>query len=129
MVTAKEARVRVKRAYDAPEADDGYRVLVDRLWPRGVAKEALRLDAWLKEIAPSPDLRKWFGHEPERWERFRQLYRQELETPAQRRLLGELAERAKRDGLTLVYGARDRDHNGALVLREIIMESLAGKAA
>ncbi|HEX9015957.1 MAG TPA: DUF488 domain-containing protein [Chloroflexota bacterium] len=129
MAATRKASVRVKRAYDAPESGDGYRVLVDRLWPRGVTKEALRLDGWMKEIAPTPDLRKWFGHDPERWEEFQRRYRRELSEPAQRRLLAELAERARSGMLTLVYGARDREHNGALVLRETIVEMAESRAA
>lgn len=129
MAATRKASVRVKRAYDAPEPGDGYRVLVDRLWPRGVTKEALRLDGWMKEIAPTPDLRKWFGHDPERWEEFRRRYGRELSEPAQRRLLAELAERARSGMLTLVYGARDREHNGALVLRETIVEMAESRAA
>ncbi len=113
-----DGRVRIKRAYEAPEPGDGYRVLVDRLWPRGVTKEELRLDAWEKEIAPSPELRKWFGHDPDRWEEFRRRYREELASPERRELLSDLARRARLGPVTLVYGARDEEHNGAVVLRE-----------
>src|SRR5665213_1165339 len=86
--------VRIKRAYEAADDDDGYRVLVDRLWPRGVSKEKARLDTWMKEIAPSTELRRWFGHDPERWDEFQHRYRAELAEPERRRLVDELAERA-----------------------------------
>ncbi len=117
--------IRIKRAYEEPEADDGYRVLVDRLWPRGVKKEHLRLDAWLKELAPSPELRKWFGHDPARWEEFQRRYRAEFSAPEAQTLLTELAERAGLGPITLVYGARDEQHNGAVVLRELLEERLS----
>jgi uncharacterized protein YeaO (DUF488 family) len=116
--------VRIKRAYERPSADDGYRVLVDRLWPRGVKKEALRLDLWAKELAPSPQLRVWFGHDPARFRTFARRYRLELGRAAARSLLSELRRRAARGTVTLVYGARDVEHNGAVVLQEL----LAGRA-
>ncbi len=119
--------IQIKRAYDEVGPDDGYRVLVDRLWPRGVKKEELRLDLWLKEIAPSPELRTWFGHDPARWEEFRRMYRQELRAPVRRHLIRDLAEWARRGPLTLVYGARDEEHNGAVVLKEMLDELVAGK--
>src|SRR5512143_2819290 len=99
--------VRIKRAYEEPERGDGYRVLVDRLWPRGVKKEALRLDLWAKELAPTPDLRRWFGHEPERFREFVARYHAELRAGPAQRLLAELARRAAQGTVTLVYGARD----------------------
>ena len=110
--------IKIKRAYDPPAASDGARVLVDRLWPRGVKKEKLRLDEWMKEIAPSPELRTWFGHKPERFAEFRKLYRAELrEHPDEVRKLRALARRGT---LTLVYGARDEVHNGAVVVKEVV---------
>lgn len=112
--------VRIKRAYEEPEHQDGYRVLVDRLWPRGVTKEALRLDAWAKELAPSPDLRRWFGHDPRRFAEFTRRYRAELRGAAARALLADLARRAVAGTVTLVFGARDEEHNGAVVLRDLI---------
>lgn len=124
--------IRIKRAYREPEPDDGYRVLIDRLWPRGVKKEQLKLDAWLKELAPSSELRKWFGHEPARWEEFQRRYRSELSSPEAQTLLTELAERADLGPLTLVYGAKDEEHNDAVVLRELLEERLGrahGRAA
>ncbi len=110
--------VRTKRAYDPFEPGDGYRVLVDRLWPRGVAKEEARLDEWARELAPSPELRRWFGHEPERFEEFRRRYQAELEVRGDE--LAALRRRARGGTVTLVYGARDREHNGAVVLAELL---------
>ena len=115
-----ERHVSLKRAYEAPEPGDGYRVLIDRLWPRGVSKEALALDAWLKDLAPSDELRRWFGHDPERWEEFRKLYRAELHDAGKRILLSDLAARIEKGPVTLVYGAKDEEHNDAVVLREIL---------
>jgi uncharacterized protein YeaO (DUF488 family) len=115
-------RVRIKRAYQEPDKGDGYRVLVDRLWPRGVNRERLNLDEWTKEIAPSPDLRKWFGHDPARWEEFRERYREELSSPDRRSILVTLADRSRWAPVTLVYGARDEEHNGALVVKEVLDE-------
>lgn len=112
--------VRLKRAYDAAAPGDGFRVLVDRLWPRGVRKEALPLDLWAKDLAPSPGLRTWFGHEPERFPEFARRYLAELEAPAARALLEELARRARAGTVTLVYAARDDEHNGAVVLRDAL---------
>jgi uncharacterized protein YeaO (DUF488 family) len=110
--------VRLKRAYDEPADDDGYRVLIDRLWPRGVARERARLDEWARELAPSTELRRWFGHEPERFAEFRRRYAAELE--AQSKKLEELRSRARRGTLTLVYAARDTEHNDAVVLADIL---------
>lgn len=115
--------VRIKRIYDAPSDDDGYRVLVDRIWPRGVSKQAARLDRWLKAVAPSTELRRWFGHDPSRWDEFRKRYRGELgETPA---LVQELVDKAGSSSVTLLFSARDRQHNQAVVLREWIEERLS----
>jgi uncharacterized protein YeaO (DUF488 family) len=110
--------VRLKRAYEEPEATDGYRVLIDRLWPRGVSKEDAHLDEWARELAPSADLRKWFGHDPERFDEFRRRYAGEL--AAQEVKLAELRGRAREGTLTLVYGARDTEHNDAVVLAELL---------
>jgi len=111
--------VRIKRAYEAPSPQDGTRVLVDRLWPRGVKKADADIAQWMKEIAPSNELRKWFGHEPQRWEEFRRRYKAEL--AAKRELVGELRELAGRGPLTLVYSAHDEAHNQAVVLREALL--------
>jgi uncharacterized protein YeaO (DUF488 family) len=97
--------------------EDGYRVLVDRLWPRGLKKEALPLDAWLRDISPSPALRKWFGHAPERWEGFVQRYRAELAHPPAKELFEQLLERARRGTVTLVFSTKDEERNSAVVLK------------
>lgn len=112
-------RVRLKRAYDPPSSGDGIRVLVDRLWPRGVAKADAAIDEWLKEIAPSTELRQWFGHDPEKWEEFRRRYRAEL-TPRGAEL-NRLRNLAHKGVLTLVYAAHDEEHNDAVVLREVLL--------
>lgn len=116
--------VRIKRAYEAPSARDGYRVLIDRLWPRGRRKEDLRLDAWLKDLAPSRELRTWFDHDPERWREFRARYRRELRGETAQELLRDLARRARRGTVTLVFAAKDVEHNDAVVLREIVERML-----
>lgn len=110
--------VRLKRAYEPPDADDGYRILIDRLWPRGVSKEEVRLDEWARELGPSTELRKWFGHQPVRFDEFRRRYAAEL--AAQDEKLRELRRRAREGTLTLVYGARDTEHNDAVVLAEVL---------
>lgn len=112
--------VQLQRAYDPPAGRGGKRVLVDRLWPRGIKKEDLHLDLWLKDVAPSTELRKWFGHDPKRWEEFRSRYRAELREPAKKAQLDELRALAKRGPVTLLYGARDTEHNEAVVLRELL---------
>lgn len=113
--------IQLKRAYDAPEEDDGCRLLVDRLWPRGVRKEDLQIDAWLKEIAPSDKLRKWFGHDPEKFERFAHRYRQELATKEE--ALQEVwSYLNKYKTITFVFAAKDRQHNNAAVLKEYLAE-------
>jgi uncharacterized protein YeaO (DUF488 family) len=110
--------VRLTRAYEQPASSDGYRVLVDRLWPRGVSREEARLDEWAKELAPSAALRRWFAHDPERFGEFRRRYTAEL--AAHEEKLGELRRRARNGTLTLVYGARDEEHNDAVVLAELL---------
>jgi len=110
--------VRLKRAYEPAASSDGYRVLVDRLWPRGVRREEARLDEWAKELAPSAALRRWFAHDPERFGEFRRRYTAEL--AAHEEKLGELRRRARNGTLTLVYGARDEEHNDAVVLAELL---------
>ena len=111
--------IAVKRVYDLVSADDGYRVLVDRLWPRGLSHAMARLDLWLRDIAPSTQLRVWFGHDPERWPEFRSRYRRELERKAE--LLDRLlALQQQHERLTLLFGARDRAHNEAEVLASVL---------
>lgn len=110
--------IRLKRAYEPPSPEDGTRVLVDRLWPRGVRKAEAVIDCWLKEIAPSSELRRWFGHDPSRWEEFRRRYRAELSSRPE--LLNRLRALAEQGTLTLVYAARDEDHNQAVALRGML---------
>ena len=116
--------VATKRAYDAPSAADGYRVLVDGLWPRGIKKEKLKLAEWMRPIAPSTDLRKWYGHQPERWDEFRRRYRKELQDPVKKVLLEQLIERAHTEKVTLVFAAHEAEHSNAGALAEIIHEKL-----
>jgi uncharacterized protein YeaO (DUF488 family) len=108
----------LKRAYYPPKPEDGYRVLVDRLWPRGMTKEKLRLDAWMKDIAPSDGLRRWVHHDPSKWDDFRQRYFDELRVRPE--LVEELREKARDGRVTLVFGARDEMHNNAAVLKEYL---------
>ena len=110
-----DLKLRVKRVYDSPASRDGTRVLVDRLWPRGLRKQSARLDEWLKEIAPSDALRRWFGHEPSRWEDFKQRYFAELD--AKPDAWGDVLGRARNGPVTLLYAARDPDHNNAVALK------------
>jgi uncharacterized protein YeaO (DUF488 family) len=111
--------VRLKRAYEPASAGDGQRILVDRLWPRGVRKSALKIDAWMKEVAPSDELRAWFGHEPDRWSAFQRRYRRELSDHAE--LVTDLRRRARHGPVTLIYSAKDEQHNDAVVLRKAIL--------
>jgi uncharacterized protein YeaO (DUF488 family) len=119
MVNRKQHALRIKRIYEAPAADDGTRILVDRLWPRGVRKENAALDAWIKNAAPSPDLRKWFNHDPERFEEFASRYRAELKHNA---ALDEIRALLKENTVTLLYAAHDPDCNHALVLADYLRE-------
>jgi uncharacterized protein YeaO (DUF488 family) len=114
--------IRLKRAYDPPAKEDGYRVLVDRVWPRGVTKERLRIDVWLKDLAPSTELRTWFGHDPTRWDAFRQRYAGELRGQAE--ALEHLVGPAKQGTVTLVYAAKDPDHNNAVALKLYLEQNL-----
>lgn len=108
----------LKRAYAPPEPDDGFRILVDRLWPRGVSKSAAHVDLWFKDIAPSPELRKWFGHDPSRWITFRERYFEELQ--ANPEAVEQLAAHARQGVVTLVYGAKDKEHSHALALKQYL---------
>jgi uncharacterized protein YeaO (DUF488 family) len=119
----------MRRAYEPAAPGDGYRVLIDRLWPRGVKKEVLALDLWAKELAPSADLRRWFGHDPRRWNGFVERYQQELRAPAARKRLADLATRAAEGAVTIVYGARDEQHNDAIVVRDEIARRLRARAS
>jgi len=110
--------IRIKRSYDPPKRGDGQRFLVERLWPRGMRKESLQMDAWLKDVAPSTQLRQWFGHTPERWEEFRRRYRQELTANAE--AWKPLLAASKKGNVTLLYSAHDTEHNGAIVLQDFL---------
>lgn len=110
--------IHLKRAYSPPSPADGIRVLVDRLWPRGLRKSDAAIDRWLKDVAPSTELRRWFGHDPSRWDEFRRRYRAELSREA--KLVNELRTMARKGPLTLVYAARDELHNEAVVLRDVL---------
>jgi uncharacterized protein YeaO (DUF488 family) len=116
--STKRIDVRLKRAYEPAAASDGYRVLIDRLWPRGITRDAARLDEWARELAPSGELRRWFGHDPKRFAEFRRRYTAEL--GGQEEKLRELRRRARGGPLTLVYGAHDTEHNDAVVLAQIL---------
>jgi uncharacterized protein YeaO (DUF488 family) len=111
--------VNVKRIYDPPAPGDGFRVLVDRLWPRGLSKDAAAFDEWMKDIAPSAELRRWFGHDPTRWDEFQRRYAEELNEHQE--LTDDLRKRAKCGPITLVYSARDETHNNAVALRDLIL--------
>jgi uncharacterized protein YeaO (DUF488 family) len=117
----------LKRAYAPAGGRDGYRVLIERLWPRGVRKTDLELDAWIKDVAPSHELRRWFGHDPARFGEFADRYRRELRKHPAAQALAELVHRASTQTVTLVYGARDETHNSAVVLRGEIERALAGQ--
>jgi uncharacterized protein YeaO (DUF488 family) len=116
---SRRPQVKLKRAYVPASPDDGMRILVDRLWPRGVRKADAAIDRWLKEIAPSIALRRWFGHDPARWNEFVRRYKAEL--AEHRDLLGELRDIARRNAVTLVFAARDEEHNEAVVLRDLLL--------
>ncbi len=108
-----------KRAYDPASPEDGARYLVERLWPRGLKKESLKIDGWLKDVAPSTELRKWFGHDPEKWDEFRQRYFQELRHHPEE--IARLRESSKNSKVTLVYSARDTEHNNAVALKDFLL--------
>jgi uncharacterized protein YeaO (DUF488 family) len=112
--------IRVKRVYDTPSEDDGERFLVERLWPRGLTREAAALSGWLKDLAPTPALRRWFGHDVERWNEFQQRYAAELQAADKQTLLRQLAAAAQQETVTLVFAARDTQHNSAVVLKQIL---------
>ncbi|MHB1034986.1 MAG: DUF488 domain-containing protein [Pirellulales bacterium] len=110
--------IQVKRVYEKPARTDGVRILVDRLWPRGLTKERAAVKLWLKDVAPSTELRQWFGHDPAKWKQFQVRYRKELDK--KKDALDLLKQKSKENTLTLVYGARDEEHNEALVLKTIL---------
>ena len=111
----------IKRIYEKPSDADGFRILVDRLWPRGMSKKDAKVDLWLKEIAPGDDLRKWFSHDPEKWDEFRRRYFKELDAlTGKEGLLGVIAEHARKGIVTLLFAAKDEDHNNAVALMEYL---------
>lgn len=118
-------QVNIKRVYDPPAAEDGQRVLVDRLWPRGLSRDEAQLDAWLREVAPGDELRRWYGHDPARWEEFAARYRAELTDAAHQSALAQLREMARQGPLTLLYAAKDGEHSNAAVLRQVLEEGHA----
>lgn len=110
--------INIKRVYDAPAADDGFRILIDRLWPRGLAKKDAQVDLWLKAVAPSSDLRKWFGHDPDKWTEFKKRYRAELAENTD--AVDEIQARMKHGKICLLYAAKDTEHNNAVALQEYL---------
>jgi len=110
--------IKLKRVYEPVEEEDGVRILVERLWPRGMKKEDANITLWLKDIAPSPELRKWYGHDPDKWPEFKKRYRQELKE--NKEIVSELREKAKEHVITFVYAAKDEERNSALVLKEFL---------
>lgn len=119
-MTKRKPKIEIARAYDPPASNGSYRVLVDRLWPRGVKKEDLEIDTWVKEVAPSTELRRWFNHDPERWNEFRKRYFKELQD--NQAAVSELLEAAGDAPVLLLYGAKDQEHNQAVALKEWIEE-------
>ena len=121
------ANIQLKRVYEPSSKEDGVRILVDRLWPRGLTKKKAAVDLWLKDIAPTTELRKWFGHDPARWKEFQVRYRKELR--ADKEAVDLLKQKSKEGTVTLVYGAKDQEHNEALVLQKMLDRGHKGKAA
>lgn len=115
---------KIKRAYEPVSKSDGYRILIDRLWPRGIKKEKLSLHEWAKELAPSAELRKFFGHDPAKWKEFRFRYQSELRAPDARKKIELLTKKARRSTVTLVYSASDEEHNDAVVLLDVLKRAL-----
>ena len=111
-------QAQIKRVYEEPSEDDGKRILIDRLWPRGLTKEKAKIDVWLKDIAPSIQLRQWFGHDHQKWREFKRRYQGELEKNMT--IVSQLVELLKKGNVTLVYGAKDKEHNDAVVLKEYL---------
>ena len=112
--------MKVKRVYEKKDGSDGRRIYVDRLWPRGLSKREAEIDEWMKDLSPSADLRKWFGHEPAKFEEFKRRYRKELEAAESKARLRQIATMSEREDVTLLYSARDTEHNNAVVLAELV---------
>jgi uncharacterized protein YeaO (DUF488 family) len=125
-MASDSATIRMKRAYDEPASDDGTRVLVERLWPRGLSRERAHIDLWLREVAPSDALRRWYGHDPAKWDEFRRRYLDELKGDEHQAALSQLRDLARKGPVTLVFATKDVEHSGALVLYEAL-EREAGK--
>ncbi|MEO8972195.1 MAG: DUF488 domain-containing protein [Ktedonobacteraceae bacterium] len=121
----RKLHIAIKRVYDEAAKDDGTRILVDRLWPRGLSKERAHIDVWLKDLAPSNELRKWFGHDPEKFTEFRSRYKAELASGEAIDALGRLYELAMQGPVTLVYAAHDTEHNNAVVLHDLFLTNKA----
>jgi len=119
--------IKLKRAYEKPARDDGERILVERLWPRGLTKLQTKIDLWMKDVAPSAELRKWFGHDPDRWDEFRRRYQKELKSKDD--LIKLLKRKAKVGTITLIYAARDKERNSALVLKRFLQRGVTGSTA
>jgi uncharacterized protein YeaO (DUF488 family) len=119
----------MKRVYEPPEEDDGYRVLAERLWPRGLSKAKARLDAWEKDIAPSADLRRWYGHDPAKWKEFQTRYEKELTAPEAQAILESLAERARRQTVTLLYASHAADISNTAVLLRLLTRHPAAQGS
>jgi uncharacterized protein YeaO (DUF488 family) len=119
-MTKQTVSVALKRVYDEPAASDGTRVLVERLWPRGISKERAHIDLWLKEVAPSTELRKWFNHDPQKFQEFRRRYEAELKAEAAQKAMTKLFEIAKQGQLTLVFAAHDPEYSNAVVLQDML---------
>lgn len=117
-------RISIKRVYEKPSSGDGFRILVDRLWPRGLTKEKARVDLWLREVGPSNDLRKWFAHDPARWSEFRRRYAVELR--GKQALLDQIVEHASSGPVTLLFGAKDEEHNQAVALKGFLQQERTG---
>lgn len=120
--------LKIKRAYEKKGPADGKRILVDRLWPRGVTKAEAGIDVWMRDLAPSDELRKWFGHNPEKWEEFKKRYAEELSASDKRQLLEGIARESRRGRVTLVFGARDAEHSNARFLEELVAKMSMVKA-
>jgi uncharacterized protein YeaO (DUF488 family) len=118
-----EKRVALKRVYEPAEAEDGTRVLVDRLWPRGLSKERAHIDVWLKEIAPTNELRRWFGHDPNKFAEFQRRYADELASESRKEALSRVRDLMKHGSVTLIFAAHDTEHNNAVVLRDLLMHA------
>jgi uncharacterized protein YeaO (DUF488 family) len=120
--TGNDSRIRLRRVYDPASADDGRRILVERLWPRGLSKDAAHLDAWQKDVAPSTELRRWFGHDPEKWAEFQHRYREELGGHPE--AVARIVDAVRTGTVTFVHAAKDEQHNSAVVLKEVVTERL-----